>query len=70
MYGRIHSDMYNVTKFLHPGIKLHIKFTKAKPSFYLMNPAADSKPTFKFLDAKLLDTSGQTRRSRYPTKRP
>ena len=41
MYGRIHSDICNVPKLLLPGIKLQIKFTKAKPSFYLMNPAAD-----------------------------
>jgi hypothetical protein len=53
MYGRIHSDICNVPKFLLPDIKLHIKFTKAKPSFYLMNHAADSKTVFKFLDAKL-----------------
>jgi len=37
-----------------PGIKLQIKFTKAKSSFYLMSTAADSKTTFKFLDAQLL----------------
>jgi len=53
MYGRIHSDICNVPKSLLPGIKLQIKFTKDKPSFYLMNTAADSKTTFKFLDAKL-----------------
>jgi len=54
MCGRIHSDISNVPKFLLPGIKLQIKFTKAKPSFYLMNTGADSKTTFKFLDAQLL----------------
>ena len=53
MYGRIHSDICNVPKFLLPGSKLQIKFTKAKPSFYLMNTAADSKTTFKFFYAKL-----------------
>jgi hypothetical protein len=54
MYGRIHSDICNVPKFLLPNIRLQIKFTKAKPSFYLMNTAADSKTIFKFLDAKLI----------------
>jgi len=54
MFGRVDSDICNVSKFLLPGIKLQIKFTKAKPSFYLMNTAADSKTTFKFLDAKLI----------------
>jgi len=37
MYGRIHSDLCNVPKFLIPGVRLQIKYTKAKPSFYLMN---------------------------------
>ena len=54
MYGKIHSDICNVAKFLLPGIQLQIKFTKAKPSFYLMNTSADCTTTFKFLDAKLL----------------
>ena len=53
MFGRVDSDICNVSKFLLPGIKLQIKFTKAKPSFYLMNTAADSKTTFKFFYAKL-----------------
>jgi len=54
MCGRIHSDLCNVPKFLLPAIKLQIKFTKAKSSFYLMSTAADSRTTFKFLDAQLL----------------
>jgi hypothetical protein len=54
MCGRIHSDICNVPKFLLPGIKLQIKFTKAKSRFYLMSTKADSTTTFKFLDAKLL----------------
>ena len=42
MYGRIHVDICNVPKFLLPGIKLQIKFTKAKSSFYLMSTDAES----------------------------
>jgi hypothetical protein len=53
MYGRIHSGICNVPKFLLPDIKLQIKFTKAKSSFYHMNPTPDTKTVFKFLDAKL-----------------
>jgi len=53
MYGRIHSDLCNVPKFLLPGVRLQIKFTIAKPSFYLMNTKADSTSILKFLDAKL-----------------
>jgi hypothetical protein len=52
MYWRIHSDICNVPKFLLPNM-LQIKFTKAKSGFYLMNTAADSKTTFKFLTANL-----------------
>jgi hypothetical protein len=35
------------------GVNLQIKLTKARSSFYLMNVIANSKTTFKFLDAKL-----------------
>ena len=52
-YIEIHSDICNVQKFLLPGVWLQIKFTKAKPSFYLMNTKVDSTTIFKFLDAKL-----------------
>jgi hypothetical protein len=45
MCGRIHSDICNIPKFLLPCLKLQIKFTKAKPSFYPMNTATDSKST-------------------------
>jgi hypothetical protein len=55
MFGRTHSDISKVPKFILPGVKLHIKFTKAIPSFYLMNTSADSKTKFKFLDARLSD---------------
>jgi hypothetical protein len=53
MYGRKHSDICNVLKFLIPNIKLQIKFIKAKPGFPLMITAAVSKTTFNFLDAKM-----------------
>jgi hypothetical protein len=59
MYGRIHSDICNITKFLLRSIKLQIVFTKAKPGFYLMNTATDSKATFKFLDAKRIRANPQ-----------
>jgi hypothetical protein len=54
MIGRIHSDICNVPIYLIPGVRLQIKFTKAKPSFFLMNKDAKSTTIFKFLDAKLL----------------
>ena len=53
LYGRLHSDFCNVPLLLLPGVRIQIKLTKARSSFYLMNKSADSKTTFKFLDAKL-----------------
>ena len=37
-----------------PGVKLRIKLTKARPSFYLKNKTPDSKTIFKFFYANLL----------------
>jgi hypothetical protein len=52
-YGTLHSDLCNVPNVLLPGINLHIKLSKARSNFYLMNSHADCKSTFKFMDAKL-----------------
>jgi len=30
MYGRVHSDICNMPKFIIPGVRIQIKFTKAK----------------------------------------
>jgi len=30
MYVRVHSDIWNVPRFILPGVRLQIKFTKAK----------------------------------------
>ena len=54
MYGRLHSDICNVPRFLPPGVRIQIRLTKAKSSFYLMNKDPESKVVFKFLDAQLL----------------
>ena len=48
LYGRIHSDICNIQRYLAPGIRLQIKLTKAKSNFYLMNKDAESKITFTF----------------------
>jgi len=42
---------------------MHIKLTKAKPSFYLMNKDAETKTVFKFLDAQLSVNRVRTRPS-------
>lgn len=54
LYGRLHSDLFNVPLYLLPGVRLQIKLTKARPSFYMMDKNAESKTTLKFLDAQLL----------------
>ena len=53
-YGRLHSYLCKVPLYLLPGIRLQIKLTKARPSFYLINETADSKTIFRFLDAQLI----------------
>jgi len=53
LYGRIHTEFCNVPVYLLPGVRLQIKFTKAKSGFYLMNKDAESKSVFQFLDAEL-----------------
>ena len=54
VYCRSHIDLCNVTKFLLLVVNLHIKLTKSRSTFYLMNATADSKTTFIFLVAKFL----------------
>jgi len=51
LYGRQHADICNVSQFLLSGVRMQIRSNKAKDDFYLMNANADSKATFKFLDA-------------------
>ena len=54
LYGRLHSDFSNVQLYLLPDVRIQIKLTKARPSFYLMSKTADSKTHFKFLDTQLV----------------
>ena len=51
---RLHADICNVSQFLLSGVRMQIRLTKAKDDFYLMTANADSKATFKFLDAELI----------------
>jgi len=53
-FGRLHTDLCNVPLFLLPKVQLQMKMTKVRPSFYMMNKYADTKTTFKFLDAYLM----------------
>ena len=54
MVDRLHTDTCNVPTHILPGVRMEIKFTKAKRAFYLMSKAEDSKAVFKFLDAQVL----------------
>jgi hypothetical protein len=51
MYVRVHSDIWNVPRFILPGVKLQIKYTKAKQDICLMSGTPDSKT--KFISARL-----------------
>ena len=53
LFGRLHSDICNVTLYLLPGVRLQIRLNKARPSFYLITNCVNSKAVFKFLDAQL-----------------
>ena len=54
LFERLHTDLCNIPLFLLPKVQLQIKLTNARPKFYLMNKSADTKITFKFLDAHLM----------------
>jgi len=43
LFGRLHSDLFNVPLVLLPVVSLQIRLTKARPSFYMMNMEAASK---------------------------
>jgi len=54
LLGRLHTDLFYFSEFLLPRVPLQFKLKKARPSFYLMKKSADTKTSFKFLDAYLL----------------
>jgi len=54
LFVRLQSVLSNLPLFMLPGVKLQIKLTKARPSYYPLNKTADSKTIFKLLDAYLL----------------
>ena len=54
LYDRLHADICDVSQFLLSGVRMQIRLTKAKDDFYLMNANAETKATFKFLEAELI----------------
>jgi len=55
MYVRVHSDICKVPKFILPGVRIQIKFTKVRQDICLMSGTPDSKIIFRFLSAGLHD---------------
>jgi len=53
MYGRIHADICNVPLLFISGVKIQIKLTKAKSSFYLLTTKENGKVYFKIQEALL-----------------
>jgi hypothetical protein len=53
MYGRIHSDIFNVPLYLLSGVKIQIDLTKAKEYFYLLSSKSDAKVKSQFIEAQL-----------------
>jgi len=41
LFGRLHSTICSVPLYFLPGVRLQIRLTKARPSFYLMNKSVD-----------------------------
>jgi hypothetical protein len=65
MVGRLHADICNVRCLLVPGVKIHVRLTKARDDFYLMavpkttttggtTTTVTNNNIFTFLEAKLL----------------
>jgi hypothetical protein len=50
---RIHANLFNLPRLLIPGVKIHVRLTKAMDIFYFMKTERTSISTFKFLEAKL-----------------
>ena len=54
LFGRLHSDLRNVPLHIPTDVRLQIRLTKARPSFYMKKKITDSKTTFTFLGPQLL----------------
>jgi hypothetical protein len=52
--GLLHPDICNALTLIIPGVPVIVRLTKGRREFYLMAKDADSKVTFKILEARLL----------------
>ena len=53
VFGKLHSDIFNVPTLLIPGVHIQVKVDRSKSEFYLLNTNTDEKAVFKFTDAAL-----------------
>jgi hypothetical protein len=53
LFGRIHTDLFNIPQHLLSGVKIQFKFTKSKSAFYVLAKDKETKAKFKFIDAQL-----------------
>jgi hypothetical protein len=54
LLGRLHAEICNASTYILPGVCVDVSLTKGRREIYLMVNDADSKVTFKVLDARLL----------------
>jgi hypothetical protein len=52
-FWRIHGDLFNMPQLFLGGVKIQIKFTKAKSDFYVLSSKSDARAVFKFSDATM-----------------
>jgi hypothetical protein len=64
LFGRLHSDLWNVPRRLLPGVQIQVRLKKAKRSFNILAKAKDSKATLRFLYAQLFVSRVRSRHHR------
>ena len=53
LFGKLHSDIFNVPTLLIPGVQIQVKLDRSKSEFYLLTTKHDAKAVFKLTDAAL-----------------
>ena len=53
MYRQIHGDLFNMPQLFLGGVKIQIKFMKAKSNVYILSSKSDTRAIFKFLDTTM-----------------
>lgn len=53
LYGKLHSDVFNVSRLLINNVDLKILLNLEKQSFFMMNSEADGEPQLKIMEATM-----------------